>query len=816
MSASADDSQAPRRKPRHRWLRWAAVGLLAGLGAGAVAGIVLSGFIELPAVEALTTYRPSSATVVRARDGSQLATFALERRIPLSSEQIPQVFRDAVVAVEDANFYRHTGVDPRGILRAVVRNVLARRSTGQGGSTITQQLARTLFLTPEKRWERKIKEALLAIEIEQRFSKDEIFTLWANQMNFGHGNYGVEAASRFYFGKPALELALPEAALLAGIPQRPTDLSPINRPERALARRNHVLRRMREEGMIDQAALARATAAPLGAEPHHDRNASAAYFVEEVRRSVEDRFGSRQMLEGGLTVETTLDPALQLLAEQSLRDGLVELQRRLGWPGAKRNVLDLGGDVERWEEPGWPFLAWRPGELAFAVVTDVQSDRAAVRIAGRTAQLDRKAVAWTERTSLTRLVRRGDIVLVRLLQVPPDAAAPLAVGLEPEPNVEGAIIVLDNRTGALLALVGGFDFDRSQWDRAMQAARQCGSAFKPFVYVAALERGLQPSDTIFDGPVLLPDDKGELTYTPLNYERYYEGIVTLRRALEHSLNASAVKLQAMIGGDAVIDVARRLGVKATLAPYASMALGSFEITLVDLAASYAGIANRGQVAEPYLIARVRDHDGKPLDERRPVVRQALREDVAYVMVHMLEGVIDRGTGAKAAGLPANLAGKTGTTDDYTDAWFVGFSPRITCGVWVGRDMKERIGRRMTGAEAALPTWIAFMEAYLARQTEAVRAEEFPVPAGVVMVPVDRRTGLRVVPSCGTEGILEALLEGREPADCGPSWHDIAAMPWPQQLAFYEYKAGEPPTTVEAIAAAEQKLLGQDTDEKPAP
>ena len=816
MSTPPAGAAAPRPRQRLRWLRWAAVGLFAGLGAGALAGLVLSRFIELPAVEALTTYRPSAATLVKARDGSQLGSFAVERRLPVTGEQIPQVFRDAVIAVEDANFYRHPGVDPRGILRAVVSNLLARRSTGQGGSTLTQQLARRLFLTPEKRLTRKLKEALLAIEIEQRFAKDEIFTLWANQMNFGHGNYGVEAAARFYFGKPASGLTLTEAALLAGIPQRPTDLSPINRPERATARRNHVLRRMREEGMIDEAAFAAASAAPLGASPHTDRNASAAYFVEEVRRSIEDRYGSRQMLEGGLTVETTLDPALQALAEQSLRDGLVALQHRLGWPGAKRNVIDLGGDVARWEEPGWAYLAWRPGELAFAVVTDVQTERATARIADRQLLLTRKSIEWTGRTSLTRLVKRGDIVLVRLHTVPAERTAVLTVTLEPEPNVEGAIVVLDNRTGALLALVGGFDFDRSEWDRAMQAARQCGSAFKPFVYIAALERGFAPSDTIFDGPVLLPDEKGELTYTPLNYERQYEGIVTLRRALEHSLNASAVKLQAMIGGDAVIDVARRLGVKAKLAPYASMALGSFEITLVDLAAAYAGIANRGQVPEPYFIARVRDQGGKPLDEFRPVIRQALREDVAYVMTHMLEGVVDRGTAAKAAGLPANLAGKTGTTDDYTDAWFVGFSPRITCAVWVGRDMKERIGRGMTGAEAALPTWISFMEAYLARQSDAVRAEEFPVPAGIVMIPIDRRTGLRVVPACGSEGLLEAMLEGREPGDCGPSWHDIVAMPWPQQLAFYEYKPGEPPTSVEAIAAAEQKLFGQDDADQPKP
>jgi len=807
-----------KRRPKlaRMWgkvLRWLVVGLFIGLGLGAVIALVLSRFVELPAVESLTTYRPAAATQVLGADGSVIGTFAAERRIPVGAEDIPKVFRDAVIAVEDANFYRHPGVDPRGMVRAAIRNLIRRRWS-QGASTITQQLARTLFLTREKVLHRKILEMLLAIEIEQRFSKDQIFTFYANQVNFGHGNYGVEAASRFYFGKPARELALPEAALLAGLPQLPGENSPIEHPRRALERRNHVLKRMLDERMIDGATYRTATAAPLGASPHYDRDAQAAYFVEEVRRSVESTFGSRAMLEGGLDVETTLDSRLQSLAEDSLREGLVELQKRLGWPGALHNVLDSGEkDPAAFRDPSWPVLAWRQGELAYAVVTDVQAATAQLLIAGRPAVLPVSAAKWTGRTVLTRLARRGDVLFVRLEDVPADPKRPVTVKLEAEPKVEGAIMVLDNRTGAILALVGGFDFNRSEFDRAIQAKRQCGSAFKPFVYLAAWERGFSPADTIFDGPVLLPDENGLPTYCPLNYYRKYFGIVTLRHAVEHSLNASAAKVQQMVGGQAVIDVAHRLGVKEPLGNYSSMALGTFELPMVELGAAYAAIANRGQLAEPFFIRRVKDDEGKVLLETRPKVRQAVREDVAYLMTHVLEGVIQRGTGAAAAGLPGHLAGKTGTTDRYTDAWFIGFSPRITCAVWVGRDLKEPIGRGMAGAEAALPTWMRFMKRYMEAQSDAARQEEFPVPAGVTLVPVDAATGLRATPACGDQVILEAVPAGREPGECNAQAKAVLALPWQQQLAFYTYKPGEPSTTPEAIAAAEAKLAEEESESR---
>jgi penicillin-binding protein 1A len=796
-------------------LRWLLVGLFVGLGVGALIGLVLSRFVQLPAVETLMAYRPIAATQVRARDGSILGSFALERRIPLTPDRIPKLYRDAVIAVEDANFYRHTGVDPQGLLRIFLRNTIKMKwsSGAHGASTITQQIPRSVgLLSREKRVIRKIKEMLLAIEIEQRLSKDQIFTLYANQINFGHGNYGVEAAARFYYGKSAIDLTLPEAALLAGLPQQPGRLSPLDYPERALARRNHVLTRMVEEKMINRAVAEKATKAPLGVEPHHERNTNAAYFIEEVRRSVEDRFGTRMMLEGGLEVETTLDPKLQEFAESAVREGLVELQRRLGWPGARRNIMTTPEeDLRRWQDAGWPYVKWQKGELVFAVVTDVKPVAAELLIAGRAATLPVAAAKWTGRTSLIRLIRPGDVILVRLLEEAVGANKPLKLELEPEPKVEGALLVLDNRTGAIQALVGGFDFNRSQFDRTMQAERQCGSAFKPFVYVAAFERGFSPADTIFDGPVLLPDEKNELTYCPINYYRQYEGIVTLRYALEHSLNASAVKLQQMISGEAVIDAAQRLGIKKELHPYSSLALGSIELPMVELTAAYAALANHGQVPEPYFIAQVKDVDGKLLLENRPRVRQAVREDVAYLTTHVMEGVIQRGTGVRALELRAHVAGKTGTTDRYTDAWFIGYSPRITCAVWVGREMKEPIGRGMTGAEAALPTWIRFMKSYFDSQPASVRAEEFLAPAGVTFIPVDRRTGLRASTACGDSALLEAVPDNKPPLECGGYWHDVVGLPWLEQLRHYTFKPGEPVTTLEAVAAAEQKLAERDSN-----
>jgi len=786
--------------------RWFAVGLFVGLAAGAVVGLTLSRGITLPAVESLTAFRPAAATQVRAKDGSLLATFSREKRLPLAAEQIPALFRNAVIASEDANFYRHTGVDPRGILRAALRNVLNLSASTQGASTITQQLARGLFLTPEKRLKRKIKEILLAIEIEQRFSKDEILALYINQVYFGHGTYGVEAAARYFYGKPAAQLTVPEAALLAGIVQRNDNQSPIRHPARALARRNYVLSRMLDEGMLTREAYEAARSSPLGVKPHYDHNVNAAYFIEEVRRAVEERFGSKEMLEGGLEVVTTLDPVLQTLAEDAVRDGLVALQRRLGWPGARRNVLaDQETDGGAWRDPSWRYLKWQRGELAYALVEEVRAELATLRIGDRTARLVPAGIKWTGRTNLTRVCKPGDVLLVRLYEVPAQADLPLSVELEGEPSTEGAMLVIDNRTGGILALVGGFDFERSEWDRAMQATRQCGSAFKPFVYVAAFERGFAPNDLILDAPVLLPDERLLPTYCPLNYYLRFEGMVTLRYALEHSLNASATKLQQLVTGEAVIDAARRLGIRQPLAPVSSLALGSFEVTLLELASAFSGIANRGQVAEPYFLARVRDGQGQTLLDQRPKVRQAIREDVAFMVTQVLHGVVVRGTAVAARELPGHLAGKTGTTDRFTDAWFIGYTPRITCAVWVGRDVKTPIGRQMSGAEAALPTWISFMRAYFDHAGAGAVDDDFPVPAGIAMVALDPGTGLRANPDCGTDVILEYLPEDRQVDDCNPQAHQLVTLPWSQQLPYYVYRPNEPMTTPESIAAAAAKM-----------
>ncbi len=791
-------------------VRWFLLGLFVGVAFGALAALLLARLIQLPAVEALTSYQPPAATVVRARDGSVIGSFAAEKRLPVTFEQIPKVLRDAVIAVEDAHFYRHPGVDPSGIARAVLRNLLS-LSKAQGGSTLTQQLARNLgIVSREKKLLRKLKEILLAIQIEQRFSKDEILTMYANQVNFGHGVYGVEAAARFYFGKSATQLTLEEAALLAGLPQRPSDLSPLDAPQRALRRRNHVLKRMLEEGMIDQKAFEEATKKPLGASPHWDRDTAAAYFLEEVRRSLETQLGSEMLTSGGLTAETTLDPFLQRLAEQSLREGLVELQERLGWPGAQRNLRAEGvQDLASFRHPSWPYLRWHVGELAYAVVREVHPEEAQLLVAGRLARLALADARWTGRSSFFKLLKPGDLVLVRLKEVPAPPA-PVVVSLEAEPTVEGAILVLDNRTGAILALMGGFDFNRSQFDRSMQARRQVGSAFKPLVYATAFEAGFSPADTILDAPVLLTDERGLPTYCPLNHYRKYFGLVTLRYAVEHSLNASAVKLQQMVGGENVIALARRLGIEEELHPYPSMALGSFELPVVSLAAAYAAFANGGMAVTPYFLNRVRDAGGQVLWEQKPQVRQALSQQVAYLMTQVLAGVVQRGTAAKAASLPGHLAGKTGTTDRYTDAWFIGYSPRITCAVWVGRDKKEPIGRHMTGAEAALPTWIRFMQAYLEKLPPDQRDEDFSMPAsGVALLPVDPRTGLRATPECGEQVILEAVPDDKIPSACSAQAHALVELPWQEQLRHYTYRPGEPLTTPEAIAVAAAKAAKKD-------
>lgn len=796
---------------------------VAGCVAGALAGWIIAQFLHVPQVDLLAEFEPAATTHIYAADGEQVASFALEQRVVLRPDQIPANFKNALVAIEDADFYTHGGVDPKAILRAAWFSLIDRKMGSRGGaSTLTQQLALNLFLQRERTVSRKIKEALLALDIEKRYSKDQILTMYANQIFLGHGAYGVEAASQLYFRKPAIELTLAEAAMLAGvIPSASNKFDPIRRPENVLNRRNKVLANMLELGFIHSPAYEEAVAQPLGVALHRERVDSGAYFLEMTRKEIENRYGTDALYTSGLQVHLTMDPLLQAVAERAVREGLVALEMNdLGYR-RPQNVLGEDG-VETpadYQDPSWQQTTLKPAAMVKAVVEEVSSRNAQLRIEDRSATLTLDGARWTRTSSLKRILKPGDLILVRLPDpFPEDPEEALEVELLQEPAIEGALLAMDNRTGAILALVGGFDFQRSEFNRAVQSSLQCGSAFKPFVFLTAFERGFTPADTVFDAPFLLPDGTGELTYCPKNYYNMYYGIVTLRRALEMSYNASAVKLQQLAGSEAVVETARRFGISTELHPYPSLALGSLGVRLIDLVRAYSGIANLGEVPEPFFISEVYDRDGRLQERFFPRSERVMPEAVTYLMLNVLEGVVSRGTGVSANSLPAHLGGKTGTTDDYTDAWFVGFSPRITVGVWVGRDRKIPIGKRMTGARAAQPIWNSFMAAYLDTLTEDERAEDFQVPAGVVFTPVDAVTGERAVPPCGYQQsiILEAFLDGTEPTDpCREELAGVDELPWPFQVPYYVPKPGEPMPTIEAIEVADERLKPTPTPQEQA-
>ena len=844
MAEETGSTVSETRRTRARVLRAATIlvwAIVAGCLGGALLGWGAAQFLHVPEVDALTGYAPAATTRVYAADGSQLTSYALERRVVLRPEEIPNDLKLAIVAIEDADFYQHGGVDPQAILRAAYYSVRYGRLGARGGaSTLTQQLALNLFLEREHSLQRKVKEALLAIDIEKRYSKDQIISMYANQIFFGEGAYGVEAAARLYFDKGAADLDLAEAALLAGMIRSPNHLyNPVKRPDSARERRDKVLSRMLELGFIDQAAYTAAVAEPVDVSLHRERASTGAYFLEMVRQEIERRYGSDALYTAGLEVHLTMDPDLQRLAERSVREGLVRLEMSAIGFRDPPNVLrgDQAPSLDEYRDRSWRSFEPAPAEMVRALVEEVGRERATLRIGERRAQLDLAGAEWTGAHRLDRLLEPGDLVLVRLPDPLPDEPAAAGDGAEAgdppaappvwqvellqEPEIEGALVALDNRSGAILALVGGFDFGRSEFNRAIQSTLQCGSAFKPFVYLTAFEQGYTPADTLFDAPFLLPDGTGELTYCPKNYYNVYYGITTLRRALELSYNATAVKLQQLVGGDAVVATARRFGISTELHPYPSLALGALGVRLIDLVRAYAGIANLGEVPEPYAISEIRDRDGRVTDRTFPRTERVMAAPVAYLALHVLEGVIQHGTGQSARRLGGHLAGKTGTTDDYSDAWFIGASPRITVGVWVGRDLKQPIAKRMTGARAAQPIWNEFMAGYLDSLDQADRDEDFPVPAGVVFTTVDAYTGERAIPRCSgqTDVVLEAFLDGTEPVEpCHERDVVLHDLPWPYQLPFYEPRPGEPMPTPEAIAVADERLTpdADKQDEEPQP
>ena len=680
--------------------------VLAAALVGATAGLLLVYSTDLPQVDELEHYRPSSITELYDDQGRIIGSFALQRRVVASYEDYPQVLRDALISTEDKDFFLHSGINVWRIAGAAYRDFESGGKV-QGASTLTMQLARNLFLSPDRSFHRKIQESLLAIQIERKFTKPQIFTLYANQIFLGHGAYGFESASEYYFSKPAKKLTLDEAALLAGLPKAPQGYSPILHPDRALKRRNLVINAMLEDGKItaQQADDARSRSIRLNVQ--HDPNSLAPYFVEEIRRYLENKYGSDQVHEGGLRVYTSLDMDLQKAANNAVANGVAAYERRHGWKNHLENIRSGDMTLDKYDHPDWDDEPEVNGYL-HALVMSALPGSATIRFGRYRATITQQDIAWTQK-KIHDILKPGDICYVKVTSLGNDGTA--RVTLEQDSGAQGALVAIDNANGQIKAMVGGLDFNESKFNRATQALRQVGSSFKPYVYTAVIDQGGSPDDTVLDAPITF--ETGTTSYTPHNYDEKFEGTITLRRALAQSRNIPTLRLADRVGIRTVIDYARRFGITSNLPPYLPVALGAAEVTLLEQTSAYSVFPNDGVRLTPRYITKVTDYDGRVLEEDFPEVKDVISSRTARVMTSMLQEVVQHGTAVSAASTKLPLAGKTGTTNDFTDAWFVGFSPNITCGVWIGYDEKKTLGAKESGAHAALPMWIEFMKIALA-------------------------------------------------------------------------------------------------------
>lgn len=645
---------------------------------GAALGVYQYFARDLPSTARLENIEPSVKTQIFADDSTLVGEFFEQNRALVPLEDIPQHFKDAVIAVEDRRFYSHWGVDGVGLVRAIFANMRAGRIV-EGASTITQQLARNLFTMFDVSISRKIKEAILALRIEGAYSKDEILEMYLNQINFGSGAYGVEAATRKYFNKGARELTLAESAFLAGLPQNPRDYSPFYHLDRALQRRLVVLDAMVAAGKLDRATAETIAASPVEIGEAAEGERFAAYFLEHVRQYLESKYGADRIYHDGLKVYTTLDPHLQEIAEDSLETHLSAIETAQGYRQTKEKYRAAAKGAKKGSETSVDYL-------------------------------------------------------------------------------EGAVIAIEPQTGSIRAMVGGRSFKDSKWNRAVQAKRQPGSAFKPFIYLAALENGYTPADIVLDAPIVLDLPNGDV-YKPQNYTEEYEGEITARHALNESINVAAVRVLLSIGPPTAISYAHRLGIKSPLEPVYSLALGSVEVSLLELTSAYATLAAGGIRAEPFFVKRVYDRDGKLLEEGSVYRDEVLSPQTAYVITSMLESALNEGTGktTRLMGFMEPAAGKTGTTNDCSDAWYIGYTPELCVGVWSGFDIKRTMGSKMTGAVVSLPTWTSVMKA----QYRDHRGEPFVEPEGIVHRVVCKDTGLLVGARC-ENALREVFIEGTEP------------------------------------------------------
>ena len=728
----------------------------------------------LPDHRQLADYEPPTATRIHAGDGRLLAEYARQNRVFVPSEAIPERLKQAFVAAEDKNFYHHPGIDIVGISRAVLSNLQhwGNDRRPEGASTITQQVAKNFLLSNELSYQRKLKEMLLALRMERTFTKDRILELYLNEIFLGNRSYGVAAAALNYFDKSLDELSIGEAALLAGLPKAPSSYDPVDNPDAARQRRDYVIGRMLEDGYITAAQATTARAEPISVKPRSAaQTAEADFFIEEVRRQLVARLGEQGFYEGGLSVRVTLSSTLQATADQALRRGLANYDRRQGWRGPW-GQMDLAAAGDGWRErldtldPGFELGTWQRG-----VVLQAKGGRIELGLDdGQHIELDADDVAWTKRQPLTA----GDLVVVERVQ---GAEASRWV-LRQRPSVEGAVVALDPHTGRVLAMSGGFSYRQSKFNRATQARRQPGSAFKPFVYLAGLESGMTPASIVLDAPISLDQGPGLPRWEPENYSEDFLGPITLRVGLERSRNLISVRVAQKVGMDRVMDVASRFGIGGQMQRNLAAALGSNEVTPIELAGAYAMLVNGGKRIEPVLVERIQDRHGRTIMRADPRSCDGCRTDAwtgtpppvvpntrpeiedpryAYQIVSMLEGVVERGTAKDALVIGKPLAGKTGTTNDSKDVWFVGFSPDLVVAVFVGFDQPQSLGRRATGATVALPIWIEIMQDALKDKP----GTPFRTPPGISLVRVNATSG-RIASGGGSGVIAEAFIPGTEP------------------------------------------------------
>lgn len=746
--------------------------LLASIGFGVYYYITSS----LPKLETIKDYRPEVVSTVYSDDNKVVGEFFLEKRVLVPFSKMPKVLINAFVAAEDGRFFEHGGISIVAILRAAIKNIEA-GGVVQGGSTITQQVAKALLLSPERKFIRKAKEAILAYRMEKRFSKEDILSLYLNHIYLGEGAYGVEAASMTYFGKHVEDITLPEAAILAGLPSSPSKHSPISHFEKAKERQIYVLQRMLEDKYITRDEEERARNEKLNLRKKEDLNKQPApYFTEHVRRYISEKYGDDVLYHDGLKIYTELNIKMQESAEKAVIEGLKELDKRQGFRGPLRTLKS--GEIDAFSKKQQDYTSKNylnagTSIEGVAVNIDNKAKFATIRIGEISAKLNFADMLW----AAPYLPNVGDVLLVRVKGINPKNWE-FTVALDQEPEVQGALVALDPYTGYVKALVGGYDYKKTEFNRAVQSRRQPGSAFKPFIYAAALDKGFTPASIIVDSPVIFEESLKGQDWKPKNYDAKFYGPTSFRDALIHSRNVVSIKILKDIGVEYLIDYATRLGINSPLNKDFSLALGSSGVSLMEITSAYGVFATQGDKAEPIFITKVVNRDGKVLEENYPLVMNVLSRGTAYIMTNLMEGVVQSGTGqaVKAIGRPA--AGKTGTTNDLSDAWFIGFTPDMVAGAWVGFDQIKPLGEKETGGRAAAPIWLKFMQGAVA----GTPVKGFPVPEDVVFVKIDKETGL-LATSKTKDPLFECFKEGTAPTE----YSNPDAL---QGADFFRFEAGD--------------------------